>query len=109
MSEKTALESLMEDTHSEEHEVWAWVFDSFQQMYPNLYELMACKSVAGVKRDLSKLSIFTDEGVLKVGLFCPTEGRMAFLTLSDPRQVFGVLEKALATGTIDWRRQKRGR
>lgn len=79
-----------------------WVDLEFEKRYPELYCLMTMRVWQGKKRIVTKVSIFTNRGVLKVSLACPSEGRIAYLPISDFDDLFGCIETALSSGGIDW-------
>ena len=74
-----------------------------QKKYPNLYDLLYRRQLNGEDRPGGSLTLFLDEGVLKVVVVLKGERRRAFLTLSDPFHVFGALEAELASRGLDWR------
>lgn len=74
-----------------------------QRKYPNLYDLLYRRQLMGVDREGGSLTIFLDEGVLKVVVVLKSERRRAFETLSDPFQVFNHLESKLSSKGLDWR------
>ena len=79
-----------------------WVDLEFEKRYPELYCLMTMKQWHGKKRVPTKVSIFTNRGVLKVSLACPSEGRIAYLPIDDFEDLFGCVERALKGRGIDW-------
>lgn len=79
-----------------------WVDIEFEKRYPELYCLMTMRVWQGKKRVATKVSIFTNRGVLKVSLACPSEGRIAYLPIDDFGDLFGCVERALKGGGIDW-------
>ncbi len=79
-----------------------WVDLEFEAKYPELYLLMTMRVWKGKKRVPTKVSVFTNRGVLKVSLACPSEGRIAYLPISDFEDLFGCVESALTSGGIDW-------
>jgi len=86
-----------------------WVNLEFEEKYPELYALMTMRVWQGKKRVATKVSIFTNRGVLKVSLACPSEGRIAYLPIDDFGDLFGSIEKALKGRGIDWQPLQNGR
>lgn len=74
-----------------------------QAKYPQLYDLLYRRQLNSQDREAGSLTLFLDAGVLKVVVVLKSERRRAFLTLSDPFQVFHVLESQLASRGLDWR------
>lgn len=74
-----------------------------KEKYPNLYDLLYRRQLNGQDRDGGSLTLFLDEGVLKVVVVLKSERRRAFVTLSDPFDLFGVVEAQLASSGLDWR------
>ncbi len=77
--------------------------EDMEAKYPNLYDLLYRRQLNGQDREAGSLTLFMDESVLKVVVVLKTERRRAFLTLTDPFQVFNALEGQLATRGLDWR------
>lgn len=74
-----------------------------KEQYPNLYDLLYRRQLNEKDRLGGSVTLFLDAGILKVVVVLKTEGRRAFLTLSDPFDVFSVLERELSSKGLDWR------
>jgi len=98
----SVLETLMRNQVPAKEGNKLWVDASFEAKYPELYILMTMRVWHGKKRQPTKLSIFTNRGVLKVSLCCPTEGLIAYLPIGDYDDLFGCVESALKGRGIDW-------
>lgn len=105
MKKKLALDALSELDGTDPSVLPPHFVDApkMREKYPNLYDLLYRRSLNGEARLGGSLTIFLDEGTLKVGVFLKTERRRAFETLSDPFQVFEHLERKLASRGLDWR------
>lgn len=99
---QSVLATLMESQVPAKEGSKLWVNLEFERKYPELYSLMTMKVWHGKKRTPTKVSIFTNRGVLKVSLACPSEGRIAFLPIDDFEDLFGCVERALTGRGIDW-------
>jgi len=99
---KSVLESLQECQVSKDDKPVLWVDRRFEEKYPELYILMTMRVWKGRKRQVTKLSIFTNRGVLKVSLYCPTENRIAYVSIFDFMDLFGCVERCLSSGGVDW-------
>ncbi len=112
MASKLALDRLAELDGTDPSVLPPFFVDApeMQEKYPNLFDLLYRPTLMGQERLGGSISIFLDEGVLKVGVFLKTEGRRAFETISDPFQAFAHLERKLCTKGLDWRplKEKRG-
>jgi len=81
----------------------SWVCPEFQEKYPNLFELMSRDRVDGVKRKLTKLSVFSNRGILKACVNCPQEKVYAYVEPVDFRDLWKSIEDHLISGEVDWR------
>ena len=80
--------------------------DDFYALYPLLYQLLADREIAGVKRDVSKLSVkLCDEGWV-CSLTEPASGQVLFSRSDSLLSSFEVLEGRLGSGKADWRVDK---
>lgn len=80
--------------------------DDFFCLYPNLYQLLADREIAGVKRDVSKVSVkLCPEGWV-TSLTEPASGQVLFSRSDTLLCCFEVLEARLAAGDADWRLDK---
>ena len=98
----TILETLQERQVPAKEGMKLWEDASFEAKYPELYILMTMRVWKGKKRQATKLSIFTNRGVLKVSVCCPSECRIAYLPIGNYDDLFGCVERALTGGGIDW-------
>ena len=109
-SRKLALDTLIEGCETQDDPSAYWIdAPEFKRLYPNLHDLLYRRAVEGTERAPGRLSLFWNDGHLKVGIFAEAEGRMAFLTLSDPWDVFAHVERCLAADELDWRQDKRSK
>ncbi len=99
---KSVLETLQESQVPAREGHKLWKDPNFEAIFPQLYIMMTMRVWKGKKRQLTKLSIFTNRGVLKVSLCCPSEGRIAYVPIPDFQDLFGCIEAALNSGGIDW-------
>lgn len=104
----SVLQTLQESQVPAKDKPALWVDARFEAKYPELYILMTMRVWQGKKRQPTKLSIFTNRGVLKVSLCCPSEGRIAYLPIGDFDDLFGCVESALSSGGIDWQPLQNG-
>lgn len=73
--------------------------------HPHLYEhLTATEFDDGGAREVSGLTIFVDDGVLKVALNDRSEQRSAYVTADTVGEALDTLERQLAEDMADWRR-----
>ena len=79
----------------------------FASKYPFLNDVLFAKQNHGKHREPGKLSIFVQEGKIKVCLVSPSEGLCGFSTLSSLENLLPVLEGRLSKGTIEWRKDKK--
>lgn len=80
--------------------------DDFFTLYPLLYQLLADVKIAGVDREVSKLSMkLCDEGWV-LSLTEPASGQVLFSRSDSLLSAFEVLEGRLASGKADWRVDK---
>jgi len=98
------MEGASEDSGSE----FDYIVDKeFQRKYPMLNDVLFARQNRGSPREPGKLSIFVQDGAIKVCLVSPTEGLCAFSTLSSIENLLPVLEARLSKGTIEWRKDKK--
>jgi len=110
MSKKLALDSLRSEMDGNGNTPAYWnVCGEFAERYPNLFDLLYRTKFNEQHRAPGRLSLFMDEGTLKVGVFLDSERQMAFLTLSNPEEVFLKLERKLSTTGLEWRPMRGGR
>jgi len=110
MSDKLALDELRSSMTENGNASPTWIHSGeFSERFPNLFDLLYRSRFNDEHRAPGRLSLFMDEGTLKVGVFLDTERQMAFLTLSDPLQVFGALERKLSSTGLEWRPMRGGR
>jgi len=77
---------------------------AFAGDYPTLHEYLFQTAWAdGSFRHTSTLSVFTDNGIMKVVINDRDNNRSAFFTGKTWRDIFDKLEAALAGETVDWR------
>lgn len=74
--------------------------------FPNLMDFLAGSFDEKGKCETSpgSLSIWIDQGRLKCCFKLKAESRIGFVVLNDPSNLNIALEKALATGLVDWRK-----
>ncbi len=107
MGRTTALQRLQQQEERRgDDEFYAIDAPDFKRQWPELYDVLYRLQQNGQHRDPGRISIFIDHGQLKVGIFIPTEARMSFLSLSDPQEVFNLLESKLATEGLECRPDK---
>lgn len=77
---------------------------AFQGDYPTVHEyLFQTQWADGSFRHTSTISVFTDNGVMKLVLNDRDNNRSAFFTAKTWRDLFDKMEAALAGETVDWR------
>jgi len=77
--------------------------DDFFTLYPLLYQLLADRKIAGVDREVSKVSIkLCPEGWV-TSLTEPASGQVLFSRSDTLLACFEVLEGRLGSGKADWR------
>lgn len=109
-SRKLALDVLKEEMETKDDPTAYWINAvEFKRLYPNLHDLLYRREWHGEQRDPGRLTLFWNDGHLKVGIFAEAEARMAFLTLEDPYDVFAHIERKLASGGLEWREDKRAK
>ena len=80
--------------------------DDFFSLYPLLYQLLADRKIAGVEREVSKVSMkLCPEGWV-ASLTEPASGQVLFSRSDTLLSCFEVLEGRLASGKADWRMDK---
>jgi len=100
----------MGDGNDDSGSEFDWIVDpEFARKYPNLNQVLFAKQNRGQDREPGKLSIFVQEGAIKVCLVSPSEGLCGFSTLSSLENLLPVLEGRLAKGSIEWRKDKKHR
>ena len=73
--------------------------------FPALWEFMSHENFDdGTARMTGSLSLFLDDGALKVALNDREEGYVAFVSGSSLEDVLGALEEGLTADSLDWRR-----
>lgn len=76
----------------------------FRQLYPNLYEyLFTDRWADGSVRQTSTLSVFSDNGALKVVLNDRDNNRSAFFSAKRFNEALESMETALREETVDWK------
>lgn len=76
----------------------------FAQDYPALYEYLTVTAWAdGSQRATASLTLFQDEGRLKVCLHDRDVGRVAFVAAWTVEDLLRALEEGLLADSIDWR------
>jgi len=109
-SKKLALDALKEELESKHDPTAYWIHaPEFKRLYPNLHDLLYRRCWHGEERCPGRLTMFWNDGHLKVGIFAEAEARMAFLTLEDPFDVFAHIERKLASEGLEWREDKRSK
>jgi len=105
MKKKLALDILDELDGTDPTHLSPYYVDApvMKEKYPNLFDLLYRRQLNEKDRDGGSLTLFLDAGILKVVVVLKSERRRAFLTLSDPFDVFSVLERELASKGLDWR------
>lgn len=75
--------------------------------FPNLMDFLSGSfDVHGkIDRSPGSLSIWVDQGRLKCCFKLKAEGRIGFAVLPDPANLNMELERVLAGGFVDWRRE----
>lgn len=82
---------------------------AFLEDYPAVAEVLYSRESSNGKRLPAKLTLFVDQRQMKVCVTLPTEGLMAFLTLSNPGDLWQVLENKISSDELEWREDKRSR
>lgn len=76
----------------------------FCRDYPYLFEHMTMTVwEGGGGRETSSLTLFFDEGKLKLCLHDRDAGRVAFVAAYSPEEAFRAMEEGLLAGLLDWR------
>lgn len=76
----------------------------FSKMYPMLWEYITTERWEdGEAREPSSLSIFCEGGILKGSLADRDQKRSVYVSAGSVEGVIHALEKALASGAVDWR------
>jgi len=77
---------------------------AFKKAYPQLYEHFAAMVFdGGEKRELSKLSMFIQDGAVKAFLNEQNEGLSLCVTADSITDLFNVLEAAVGADNAEWR------
>jgi len=103
----STLEALQKRKPVSKDDVFSWVDPQFQADYPNLYDMLTMREYDGKPRSLTKLSIFTNRGCMKVSLCSPSEGVIAYVTVPDFRHLWKHVEAALSSGAVQWQPLKK--
>jgi len=98
------MEVVKDDSGSEFDYV---VIPEFAKKYPQLNALLFARQSYGKPREPGKISIFIQEGAVKVCLVSPTEGLCAFSTVKQLEGMWLVLEDRLRKGKLEWRKDKK--
>lgn len=81
-----------------------WVDADFQRRWPAIHEhLSLTEHDGGETRATSSLTLFCEDGRLKVCLSDKDNGRMAFASADTFQGLLDLLEAGLVTGSMDWR------
>lgn len=80
---------------------------SFQGDYPGIWEFLARQRYKGENRQTGKLVLFTEPGKATVCLIDRQTGQVSFFTSEALDEAFLGCEKALQSGNLDWRKDKR--
>lgn len=74
---------------------------------PALWEyLTLCEWEDGKERETASLTVFFGEGLLKACISDKDAGLVAFVSGESLEGLLQALERGLAEGTLDWRRQR---
>jgi hypothetical protein len=79
------------------------------ETYPALAEILYKSRVGKEKRKAGAVRIFVDGGALKVAVTCPTEGVVAFVTLTSLSSILDDLERLLMDDKVEWRQDTYGK
>lgn len=79
----------------------------FQTSYPGLWEFLARQMYRGTARATGKLVFFTEPEKVTVCLIDRHTGQVAFFTAETVEEVLCGSDKALTSGTLDWRKDKK--
>lgn len=80
--------------------------DDFFALYPNVYSLMRDTEIAGVKRDVSKISIALKSEGWVTTLTEPASGQVMFSQSDTLLDCFLALERRVSKPDADWREDK---
>jgi len=110
MAETKLLDNLLKACDLPEEVTPSYVMDAgFLKEYPAVSEVLYSRESGNGHRLPAKLSLFMDQNSLKVCVMLPSECLMAFLTLSDPKRLWELLETKIANDELEWREDKRAR
>jgi len=77
---------------------------ALNKKFPQLVEHLTCDEWEdGTARETSTISIFAEQGAIKLALNDRAMKRSAYLTAETLEQALHGLETGLAKGTLDWR------
>jgi len=76
---------------------------ALEQDYPALYEYMTLDWLEGKARQTATIGLSVDAGKWKARLADRENGLVLFVSADGFYEALGTLEKALASGTADWR------
>jgi len=75
-----------------------------KELFPALFEhLTETRWDDGSRRETSSISVFVQDGTWKACLNDKDSGRTAFVSARSPDELLDVLEKAVATGSVEWK------
>jgi len=82
---------------------------AFVTTYPALWEFLSCDAWPdGQERTLGSLTVFVEEGLLKVCLSDRAQEMVAFRSGCDLADCLSSIDSGLQDGSLDWRQGKRG-
>lgn len=86
---------------------WSTESSEFASLCPRLWEMLTETSYAdGSKRQSSSLTVFCEDGVVKLMLNDRDNGRMAFVTQETFEMALATLEGKLAVEGLEWRKNQ---
>lgn len=103
----TALERMHLQSDADADATFHWEDSDLNKHCPQLFEILSKRKTPVGEREPGRLSVFVDEGNLKCLITCPSEARIAFVTLDRLYGLFDRLEDLIVSGKIDWRKDKR--
>lgn len=78
-----------------------------EKVCPSLWEFLALRRFDdGTARQAGSMTVFVDDGRLKVALSDKEGGMVGFVSLDELADLAKDLEKAILSGKVDWRKQK---
>ncbi len=101
------LDKIPERAKSNEGVEFALPECGFASEYPGLWEFVARQSYQGNPRQTGKLVIFTDGSKASLCLIDRFTDQVAFYTAESLDEALRGCERALADGTLDWRKDKK--